>query len=356
MRKVFISSVALLVSPTLFAAINNEAFTFIGFNAGQITYKEGGTLSSGVKFETSPTTTNIFNYSGGYTPIGDRFGFYINNTSTLTSDQANEEWKGSGSNVDPTDSTTYSVDGTYQRDLASSKHQALDILGGYLLNNGHQIVFGASYTQSSLDRSGFDAGSSLDDFNRANLSPYVGTSDGTSSAANTYEALNAAYGADPTGKIRNFTETFTSFSLQAGYKYDTLFKTRELGGRLQFGATVGIPMYYSVVNTSQPTLTFDSSFEGFDVGFSAGYGWRFTEHVGVMATANYFYRIRPELKQLFITRQQSIEATRGTVYTDSSSNSVTASEGVDPGRDRYVSIPENELSYWNVGLSAYWNF
>ncbi|WCN12380.1 hypothetical protein GV054_04865 [Marinomonas mediterranea] len=353
MRKAFISSVALLVSPTLFAAINNEAFTFIGFNAGQITYKEGGTLSSGVKFETSPTTTNIFNYSGGYTPIGDRFGFYINNTSTLTSDQANEEWSASGTNG------SASVDGVYQTDLASSKHQALDMLGGYLLGGGHQVVFGASYTQSSIDRSGFKSGSALDAFNQTNLAPYVGTEGvlGNGTPENTYEALENIYGADPNGKIRNFTETFTTFALQAGYKYDSLFKSRELGSRVQFGATIGLPMYYSVVNTSSPTLTFDSSFEGFDVGLNAGYGWRFTENVGLIATVNYFYRIRPELKQLLQTRAQAIESSKNVEYTDSSDNTVkTYADGVDLGRDRYASIPENELSYWNVGLSAYWNF
>ena len=357
-------SLALLFLPiSALAEINNESFSSIGFTVGQIGYKESGTLSSGVKFQTTPKTTNLFNYSGGYTAIGDRFGFYINNTSTLSSTLDSESWSAAGTNTDASTGTSYSVDGVFQTDKASARHQALDILAGYLLGSGHQLIGGVSYTQSALDRSGFGYGSGgktgvLNDFNNANLAPFAGSVSVANSTATTpandLAALTAAYGADPVGKIRNFTETFSTYTGIVGYRYDTLFKTKQLGSRYQFGATLGIPMHYDVVNTSRPDLSFNSSLEGYDVGLSAGYGWRFTETFSVMLAANYYYRVRPEIKKLVSTRQQSIDATK-TIDANGDLNA-DFPNGVDPGRDRYASIPKNEINYLNFGLAAYWNF
>jgi hypothetical protein len=319
------------------ADINNQAYSYIGFGIGQLSYKESGTLSSGLKFETTPTTTNIFNNSGGYTPINKRAGFYINTVNTLSSSIADESWKATGSVTNG--NITNSVDGIYQTNSASSSHNELDILLGYLLAPGHQVVLGGSYTRTLMDRNSFDSGSSKDAFNNAHLTPAIGNTDVLGSGAvdinenGTLELdeLVATYGVNPKETIVNFTETFTSIVVQVGYIYDSRFASKQLGLRWMGGVIIGLPAYYDVVNTSSPTLSFTDNFSGYNIKSYIGAGWRFNKSFGVIAKMDYFFRYRNEV-------------------------SIGLGFSEELQRNRSAIIPENEVQYWNASFTAFWNF
>ncbi|TPE50303.1 hypothetical protein FJM67_10670 [Maribrevibacterium harenarium] len=312
MKKILLP-IALLSSSVAFAEINNEPYTYLGVAAGQFAYKESGTVTGGIKFETTPTNFQVFNYSGGYTAVGERTGFYINTVSTLYASTDAESWQFSSANGS----------GEHQKNQVTSNHNSLDILFGYLFEGGHQLVIGGAYRRTLMDRNGFSKGADAGTFNSARWK-------GENTALNEADYISK-YGLQDEFKVVNYTETFTSALAQVGYRYDTRFKSSEVGPRWQWGATIGLPLFYDVVNTSNSGLSFSSSFEGFDVGAYVGYGWRFTENLGLLAKANYFYRLRNEMR------------IRGDYVSELN-------------RYRYAIIPENEVQYWNVGVNGYWNF
>lgn len=335
MKKLLCTLMATLAFSTQ-AKINNQSYTFIGFGVGEVSYLEGGTLSSGITFETNPTTTNIFNYSGAYTATGERFGFYINTANTLDSTSEDEFWRASGtvSNGD----VSHSVDGVYQTNITSSAHNELDMLLSFLFAPGHQLVTGLSYSRTLMDRNGFENGPQLDNFNMAHLTPAIGNTDFPDGATDSnnngvleLDELIATYGVNPKATIVNFTETFTTVVAQLGYIYDSRFASEELGLRLVAGAMIGTPLYYDVVNTSRAQLSFSDSFNGYNLKTYIGAGWSFTEKYGLLATFNYYYQERDEVK-VDIGRSDELD------------------------RNRSAKIPDNELDYWNLSLSAYWNF
>jgi hypothetical protein len=317
--------------------VNNRAYSFIGFGFGELSYTEGGTLSSGVKFETNPKTTNLFNYSGGYTPINKRAGFYINTTTTLSSSTVDEYWNANGTVTNG--NLTNSVNGPYQSNQTSSTHNELDILLGYLIAPGHQVLLGGSYVRTLMDRNTFSNGSALDDFNNAHLTPAVGNVDvldvGAEDTNNNgtleLDELKAYYGVSPQDSIVNFTETFTSVVAQVGYLYDSRFATRELGMRWLGGVTLGVPLYYDVVNTSNPTISFTDALNGYNLKAHFGAGWRFTRSVGVVAKVDYYLRERDETR---VDRGFSEELQRS----------------------RSAIIPENEVQYYTFSATVFWNF
>lgn len=307
--------VGLALSGTVHADINNEPFTYIGFAGGAFNYKESGTLTGNVKFETTPSNFQIFNYSGGYTAIGERMGFYINTVSTMYASTDDESWSFSGNGGS----------GEHQKNKVTSNHSAIDLLFGYLPGHGHQFTVGAGYRRNLMDRNSFEAGSDVDTFNTVRYN-------GENAPSLTQEQYNDKYGLSfVDGQVVNYTETFTSFIAQVGYRYDTRFKTAETGSRWQWGATLGVPVYFEAVNTSRPQYNFSSMFDGYNVDAYIGYGWRFTENLGVLAKANYSYRLRGEIKEK--------------IGYNSELN-----------RNRYAIIPENVVSFWNVGVNGYWNF
>ena len=312
MKKILLAGLA--VSSLAQAEINNEPFTFIGFAGGMFNYKESGTITGGVNFETTPSNFQIFNYSGGYTAIGERTGFYINTVSTLYATTDDESW-------------TFSApggSGEHQKNKATSNHNAIDFLFGYLLDGGHQLVVGTGYRRTLMDRNSFLAGSDVDTFNDVR---YAGENTSLTEAE-----YDNKYGLSFTdGQIVNYTETFTNFMAQVGYRYDTRFKTSGTGPRWQWGAMLGVPVYYEAINTSKPQYNFSSMFDGYNFDTYVGYGWRFSENLGILAKVNYSYRLRGELKE-------------------------NIGYNAELNRNRYAIIPENVVSFWNVGLNGYWNF
>ena len=336
-KKLLLLSLGLTTFLSHASEINNQAYSYIGFGVGQLSYKESGTLSSGLKFETTPTTTNIFNNSGGYTPINKHAGFYINTLSTLSSSTTDESWNAIGTVSNA--GVTNSVDGSYQTNSASSTHNELDILLGYLFAPGHQIVLGGSYTRTLMDRNSFDNGADINDFNYAHLTPAIGNNDVVGIGAQDInengtlelDELVATYGVNPKDSIVNFTETFTSIVMQAGYIYDSRFASKQLGLRWMGGVIVGLPAYYDVINTSNPTLSFSDSFSGYNIKSYIGAGWRFNKSFGVIAKVDYFFRYRNEV-------------------------SVGLGFSEELQRNRSAIIPENEVQYWNTSLTAFWNF
>ena len=317
--------------------INNEAFSFIGFGVGEISYSESGILSSGVKFKTTPSTTNIFNQSGGYSPIGKKYGFYINTLSTLTSSNSNEYWQALGTVTKG--ELSNSVDGIYQENVVSSSQNELHILLSYMFKPGHQVIAGGSYNKTLWDRNSFTNGEDIDDFNNAHLTPAVGNEDVIGQGAEDLNnnglldlnELTSYYGVSPEDSIVNFTETFTSSVLQLGYFYDSRFIKNANKLRLIGGVSFGLPLYYSVNNTSRAQMEFTDSFNGYNLRGYAGIGWRFTKSIGVLAKFEYSYRTRDEVVV-------------GLGYNE------------ELQRERNALIPENEIEYWNASIVTTWNF
>ena len=186
-------------------------------------------------------------------PILDASGFYINTASSLVSTAETETWNQQGN-------------GAIQLNEAKAKLAELDI---HLVRHFRQ-------------HPGFHAGVGANVYS-ANFTRYA-----FRLTENAPQGLAALPGA--------VSEDVTNLSAVLGLYYDSFF--RDPGSRLRLTGLVqaGLPLYFSVENSSLPGEAFTSSIDGgVDLGAKAGAGYRLSKNFTALASLEWRYRHRDKI-------------------------------------------------------------
>lgn len=289
----------------------NNSYSYLGLGSETLTYSETDDNFGGQTFESKFTGTNLVQKSGGYTGIGDKYGLLISTSSTLLTNEANEEWDFQGI-------------GVVQEDSMTLKRTGIDLLGTYHLQNGHFFTSGVHYKDVSFSRFEFLSTEQTEDLNdalftnpsvqsqlqmdlnnrlteinnlRASSNPTACIRDSSRENAcigsinnqtNEQEVTLAEY-----WEIRKFNpeetqgvvfEDMTSWSGVVGWGYDSYFIDQSLGMRYKFAARLGLSLYENVLNTENNkslTRTFGGDW---DSHLLAGIGYQFQKEIGLVFT------------------------------------------------------------------------
>jgi len=304
------------------AEFTNQSYSYLGLGSETLTYSETSDNFGGQTFESSFTGTNLVQKSGGYTGIGDQYGFFISTSSTLLAEEAEETWDFEGI-------------GDVQKNQMSLKRTAIDLLGVFHFQNGHYLTAGTRYHSATFSRYDFEGTEFTDNLNTALLAnPNVRASeqanlDSQLAEVNTLRSSgnltacvhgsgedNGCIGTIDSGtnlqavtleqywEIRKFQpeetqgvvfEDMTSWSGVFGWGYDTFFINHSLGMRYQLAARAGTALYENVLNT-QNDKSLTRTFGGdWDVHLLAGIGYQFQKEVGMMFTFEFNGVYRSEL-------------------------------------------------------------
>lgn len=313
---------SLLLSSLSSAEFTNHSYSYLGLGSETLEYSETSHNFGGQTFKSSFSSTNLVQKSGGYTGIGERYGFFISTSSTLLAEEAEETWDFKGI-------------GDVQKNQMSLKRTAIDLLGAFHFKNGHYLTVGTRYHNSTYSRYNFESSEFTGDLNDALIAnPNVLANEQASldtklSEVNTLRGAGnlkacihgSAADAECIGKvdpatnlyavtleqyweIRKFRpeeaqdvvfEDMTSWSGVFGWGYDTFFIDHSLGVRYQLAARAGTALYENVLNT-QNNKSLTRTFGGdWDVHLLAGIGYQFQKEVGMMFTLELYGAYRSEL-------------------------------------------------------------
>jgi len=264
-RNLMSTAIICIALPAIAVANENlqqQSFSYIELGMESITYKEQST--SGAISQTSPAVANLIQRTGGYTPVTDKVGFYIETESTLEAGSANETW-------------TVNPFGTVQTNVRTAKLASLKALSAYHLESmpGLHITTGLQYESMSFTRSNFAA-----------INPGAANFDAAIKAAGNPNGFVTAGGA--------INEDSTSIMGLIGFRYNDFFANARPDSkfRLLVSGSVGVPLYYSIKNSQYPNTEWTSSFAGYDLNGSLGVSYVVFNNFSLQATvtANYIKR------------------------------------------------------------------
>lgn len=271
-------------------------YSSLGLGYELLSLKEDVSLSSQ---DTVGETWNInieSDYSGGnfaqrslvYVAVDELWGFYIGSGSTLSSLKNNETWNATVSNE--TSGTVYS-DLKIQSNTTTLSRSELSLLAVREFSNNHSFLFGVRYNSFTYKRFDFKA-----------------------HAEDVFTSLVL-----PEGDI---SEESTAFIAQVGYEYNEFFTSQAAGWRTQFQVIAGVVIYNRVQNTEKQIsqITFDDTFNGFDLKATASIGYQFGGHFMLAAALDTHYQSYQKIDQ------------------------------------ENASIPDNEFSYVQPSINALWSF
>ena len=331
------------------AEFENNSYSYLGLGTETLTYSETTDDFGGQTFESKFRGSNLVQKSGGYTGVGERYGFFISTSSTLLANENKEKWKFEGV-------------GVVQEDNMTLKRTAIDLLGVFHFQNGHFLTAGTHYNSVSFSRFDFDGTDLTEDLNDSLIAnPDVqaqvqaeldlrlnavnaarasggsdcirGTLDDSSCLGSFDGSNNQVVTLDEFWEIKKLKpedtqgvvfEDMTSWSLIAGWGYDSFFVDQSLGMRYSMAARVGTAMYESILNTNNDRSLTRSFGGDWDVHLLAGVGYQFRKEIGVIATL--------ELNGVF--RQEIRENDNG----------------------QQIILPENTLWALSPQISAHWAF
>jgi len=267
----------LLFAPSVQAEIldYNHAFSYSEIGSETVSYGEK-TLFVGEELNMNTAVTNIAQRSGGYTPISEFAGFYVQTSTTLDPLSTTEEW------ILP----TY---GVVQRDERKVRWNELNIMYSWLFaNSGYHVVGGVNIATLSFIRSYFRAGEGT-----PALNAYLATIYPPDPVTGDPVELTFSDGA--------ITEDSTHMVANVGFRYDSTFLDPDETTRLLWGVSVGVPMYYKVENSNFPGVTWTSNFEGYDITANVGYGFQIYEKFMLSMSSEFLYKFRPETEGIAVT-------------------------------------------------------
>jgi len=301
----------LIITSPAQSEFKNNSYSYLGLGSETLTYSETDDNFGGQSFESRFTGTNLVQKSGGYTAIGDQYGFFISTSSTLLTNDAKEKWDFEGI-------------GIVQEDHMTLKRTGIDLLGAFHLQNGHFFNAGVHYKSVSFSRFEFSSTAKTEDLNDALFAnPAVQTQLQTDLDNRLTEINILRAGSNPTACIRDSSmenacigtidtntnqqvvslleywelrkfkpeETqgvafadMTSWSSLIGWGYDSYFVDQSLGMRYKLATRIGASLYENVLNTeNNKSLT--RNFGGdWDVHLLAGVGYQFQKEIGVVFT------------------------------------------------------------------------
>jgi len=301
----------LLLASFIHADFQNNSYSYLGLGSETLTYSETDDNFGGQSFTSYFSGTNLVQKSGGYTAIGEKYGFFISTSSTLLMNEGKEEWDFEGI-------------GVVQEDHMTLKRTGIDLLGAYHLQNGHFFNAGVHYGSASFSRFEFASTSNTEDLNDAlfanpnvqaelqerldnqltNINNLRATTNPTACIGDPSKD-NACLGTIDTNsnqqvvtveqywQIRKFSpeetqsvvfEEMISWSALIGWGYDSYFVDQSLGMRYKLAARFGTALYEDVLNTeSNKSLT--RTFGGdWNAHLLAGIGYQFQKEIGLVFT------------------------------------------------------------------------
>ena len=293
------------------ADFQNNSYSYLGLGTETLTYSETDDNFGGQTFKSKFAGTNLVQKSGGYTAIGEKYGFLISTSSTLLTNEAKEQWDFEGI-------------GTVQEDNMTLKRTGIDLLGAYHFQNGHFLNVGLHYSSVSFSRFEFSETAQTEDLNDALFANQGVQNQLQSDLDNRLtEINNLRASTNPTACIRDSSkenscigsidpnsnqqvvslqeywelrkfkpeetqgvvfEDMTSWSALIGWGYDSYFVDQSLGMRYKLAARVGSAVYENVLNTENNkslTRTFGGDW---DAHFLAGIGYQFQKEIGIVFT------------------------------------------------------------------------
>ncbi|MDX8384626.1 MAG: hypothetical protein R8M45_11130 [Ghiorsea sp.] len=234
----------------------NHASSYTEIGAETISYGEETTVS-GNALNMNQTVTNVVQRSGGYTPVGKDFGFYVHSATTLDALPSRESW-----DISPF--------GIVQSNDRKVHWNELNILASWRFqDSGYHMVAGASMSTLGFVRSGFNKENGATAFEASLTSPF----------------------AVPSGAV---TEDSTNIALNMGFRYDSTFVDPDESSRFLAGVLVGTPAYYKVENSNFPGARWISNFQGYDLQANIGYGFKIFEDFMLSTHVEFLYKFRPE--------------------------------------------------------------
>ena len=240
----------------------NHAFSYSEIGTETISYGETTTVA-GYQLNLSQAVTNAVQRSGGYTPLSDELGFYIQSATTLDPLPAEESW-----NISPF--------GSVQTNQRKVRWNELSVLLSWQFHEtGYHAVTGMNISALSFTRS------------------YFQRSTGTAA----FEAATASTLSLPTGSI---TEDSTNVSALIGFRYDSTFIDPDETTRLLGGIMLGTPVYYKVENSGFPGVRWVEYFQGYDVVANIGYGMQIHEKFLFSMHTEVIYKKRFETSGLAV--------------------------------------------------------
>jgi len=239
------------------AADTNQSFSYFELGTESVMYAET-TSVAGHKLDMSKRVSNPAQRSGGYTPIDEDSGFYIQVATTLDAISATEAW-----NIAP-----FGEVQTNQRKVRWNS--MLLLYSSKFQDSGLHLVGGINFMTLSFMRSNFQKSTGAPAF-EASISP------------TTYTVFPGS-----------ITEDSTSASAVVGVRYDSIFSDNYVDSRIRTGFTVGVPMYYKVENSNFPNTQWVEYFQGYDLQANVGYAHRIYKDFFVNFNLDVNYKKRPE--------------------------------------------------------------
>jgi len=236
---------------------SNPSFSYFEVGVETVVYGES-TSVVGHKLDMSQAVSNPVQRSGGYTPIDEDSGFYIQVATTLDAISATEAW-----NIAPF--------GEVQTNQRKVRWNSMSLLyASKFQDSGLQLVGGINFMTLSFMRSNFQKSTGAPAFE-------------TSISPTTYTVFPGS-----------ITEDSTSASAVVGVKYDSIFFDSYIDSRLQTGFTVGVPVYYKVENSNFANTQWVEYFHGYDVQANVGFAFRIYKDFFMNLNLDVNYKKRPE--------------------------------------------------------------
>lgn len=307
----------LLATPSIsMAEFENASYSYLGLGQESLSYSESTRDFGGLEFKTKFHGSNLVQRSGGYTAIEDKFGFFLSTSSTLLAQEAKEQWNFPGI-------------GTVQEDQMSVKRTAIDISGVYHLQNGHFFNLGSHYNSISFSRFNFASTPQSEKLNEAIFSRKDYSDEALKKELKALEKLSAQKGVcitnsqktcigakNPDGtytvsladykEAKRFNpaatagvvfEDMASWSIMAGWGYDSYFIRKSSGLRYQFSIRLGTAVFESVLNTKN-NKSLSRTFGGdLDIHALAGIGYQFRPEFGLIFSVEYNAVHRNEIRE-----------------------------------------------------------
>jgi len=324
------ATLATISLPSHAEEFQNRPFSVFGaFGLEYVSYSEHLKNLGGKKVDSSFSSTNLVQRSGGYTAATDTLGFFINTGSTLISNEADETWEAEG------------ISGNIQEDVASMNYQTLDVMLAYHLKTGLYLLGGVHYQKIAFSRFDWSKASGTEEF-ADSVETYIRSTptlfnpikdgianrqfeDQAGNIITTEDEYFAATRFDPEETLDVVFEDAVSFGAMVGVGFDSYFMRPNRGMRYQWELGLGTQVYENVLNSSEGrslTRTFGG---GIDAMAKLGVGYQFSSRMGLMLGMDAHYSFRKEIR-------------------DKVSNTKT------------VILPENEFYSLASYASVTWNF
>jgi len=296
------ATLATISLPSHAEEFQNRPFSVFGaFGLEYVSYSEHLKDFAGQEVDSTFTSTNLVQRSGGYTAATDTLGFFINTGSTLISNEADETWEAEG------------ISGNIQEDVAAMNYQTLDVMLAYHLQNGFYLLGGVHYQKIAFSRFGWRSAAGTDEFADAVESYTLNNQelldamdaiiqkgekkDKDGNIITTREQYLAENRFDPEETLDVVFEDAVSFGLMTGIGYDSYFVRPTKGIRYMWEVGLGTQVYENILNSNggrSLTRTFGG---GIDIAGKAGIGYHFSHRLGLMLGMDAHYSLRKELQE-----------------------------------------------------------